>query len=201
MQPLIGSAIIELPGFGVPGRRGPASGPAALAAALLRRLDTLELRDVVLLGHSASCQIVAEAAAQDPDRIAGLVMVGPTTDPRAADWPTLATRWIRTAAWERPHQIPAVVAAYRRTGLGDMLRAMDAARRHRIDSTLASVRCPVLIIRGRHDRIAPADWVDALTGPAAGRRAVTLPAGAHMVPITAPALLAGEIAEFLAGRC
>jgi hypothetical protein len=31
-----------------------------------------------------------------------LVLVGPTTDPRAARWPALAVRWLRTAPWERP---------------------------------------------------------------------------------------------------
>jgi pimeloyl-ACP methyl ester carboxylesterase len=51
----------------------------------------------VLLGHSASCQIVVQAAVRDPHRVTALVLVGPTTDPRARSWLGLAGRWLRTA--------------------------------------------------------------------------------------------------------
>jgi pimeloyl-ACP methyl ester carboxylesterase len=78
-----------------------------------------------------------------------------------------------------------------------MARAMEAARRHRIDHAMEAVRCPVLVVRGRHDRIAPAAWAAALAELAARGRALTLPAGAHMVPITHPAPLAAEISAFL----
>jgi pimeloyl-ACP methyl ester carboxylesterase len=91
------------------------------------------------------------------------------------------------------------VRDYRHTGLGNMALAMDAARRHRIDQALRQVRCEVLVVRGRHDRIAPADWVTALAALARRGRAATLPGGAHMVPITHPVLLAAVVEEFLAG--
>jgi pimeloyl-ACP methyl ester carboxylesterase len=75
---------------------------------------------------------------------------------------------------------------------------MDRARRHRINSALAAVRCPTLILRGRHDRIAPRDWVDALAGGCPGARAETLAAGGHMIPLTHPGLTAAHIGRFLA---
>jgi pimeloyl-ACP methyl ester carboxylesterase len=62
------------------------------------------------------------------------------------------------------------------------------------------VTCRVLIVRGRHDRIAPADWVSTLTQIAPHGRAVTLPAGAHMVPITHPTALAAQIEAFHPNR-
>jgi pimeloyl-ACP methyl ester carboxylesterase len=144
-------------------------------------------REYVLVGHSSSCQIVAHAAALAPDRVVGLVLVGPTQDPRAAAWPRLAGRWIANAVHETPRQVPFVVPQYRRTTVRSMLRTMDTARHDRIDETLAAVRCPVLVVRGAHDRIAPEDWCRALAP------SVTLPRGAHMVPITDGDLLAGEV--------
>lgn len=194
LQPIVGSTVVALPGFGMPRRTGTVTDPVALAA---RLLDIVPEAPVVLLGHSASCQIVVEAALRAPARVVGMILVGPTTDPRAAGWSRLAVRWLRTAVWERPEQVPVLARDYRRTGFLGMGRAMDAARRHRIDHALATVSCPVLVVRGRHDRIAPADWTAALAKCAPQGHAVTLPAGAHMVPITHPTALAARIRTFL----
>ena len=161
-QQVVESAVVALPGYGLSSQLGVAMDPAALAGRLLEQLDTAQVRQAVLLGHSASCQIVVEAAVQDPARVVGVVLVGPTTDPRAVRWSSLAVRWLRTAVWEHPGQVPVLAHDYHQTGLVDMARAMDAARRHRIDRLLARVACPLLVVRGRHDRIAPADWVSTL---------------------------------------
>lgn len=186
--------VVLLPAFGCRAPRGTDATPASLANLLLTELPADR---AVLVGHSASCQVVTEVARRAPDRVAALVLVGPTTDPRAATWPALIRRWLRTAAHERPGQIPLLVDAYARTGLVSMARGMDAARQHRVDHTLAHVACPVLVVRGRNDAICPAGWAAALAATARHATAVTLPAGAHMVPITHPDALATRIAAFV----
>jgi sigma-B regulation protein RsbQ len=50
---------------------------------VLEVCEALDLRDVVLVGHSVSAMIGALAAIEQPDRFAGLVMVGPS--PRYLD--------------------------------------------------------------------------------------------------------------------
>jgi pimeloyl-ACP methyl ester carboxylesterase len=191
------SAVVELPGYGLPASRRTDLGPDDLARLLLTRLDESGVAPAVLLGHSASCQIVVQAAVRDPDRVTALVLVGPTTDPRARSWLGLAGRWLHTALWERPGQAPRLVRDYRRTGLVAMGRGMNAARRDRIDRGLAQVRCPVLVVRGCHDRIAPQDWTEALAAAAPHGQTWTLPLGAHMVPLTHPEELATGVRTFL----
>jgi pimeloyl-ACP methyl ester carboxylesterase len=155
-------------------------------------------RRVVVFGHSASCQIAAHVAAMNPTRVTGLVLVGPTTDPTAATWPRLIARWLATARHETPKQVPALLRQYRRTGLGAMRRAMDVARRDRIDDTLGHTPSRILVLRGRHDRICPPGWAAAVANSAgAGSRAVSLSAGGHMVPFTHAPLVAAEVAKFL----
>ena len=189
------ASVQPMAGYGAPARRGRDLSPAALADELLDLLPAG--RDpVVLGGHSASCQVVVRAAVAAPSRISGLVLVGPTTDPRAATWPRLAGRWLATARHEDPRQVPLLVRLYLRTGPGSMARAMDAARKERIEAALLGVRCRVLVLRGRHDRICSPGWGDVVAGAAATATTRSLAAGAHMVPITHPGLVAREIDDF-----
>ena len=190
----------HLPGFGLRATPEDDLTPSALGARLASTLQGLA-GPTVLLGHSASCQVVVHAAALVPDRVAAVVLVGPTTDPRAASWPRLVARWFRNVVWEPPWQVPLLARCYRVTGLGWMRRAMGAARRDDIRVNLAAVGCPVLVVRGPHDHISPADWArDLATIAPPGSRAVTLTYGAHMVPLTQGDLLAAAVTEFLDAR-
>lgn len=186
--------VLTLPGYGRPAD-GHDLRPRALAERLLDHAP--DAGRLVLAGHSASCQVVAHAAVLAPDRVAGLLLVGPTTDPRAATWPRLAGRWLRTAGHETPRQVPTLARQYHRTTLRSMARAMDEARSDRVDLTLARFAGRLLVVRGRHDRICPADWAAGLAATTAAGRAVTLSAGGHMVPLTHGGLVAPVVDALL----
>ena len=182
------SAVVTLPGFGEPAGDVDVS-PPVLAELLLSRLR--RAGPVVLAGHSAGCQVVAHAARIAPHLVTGLVLVGPTTDPRAASWRRLGARWVATVVHETPRQVPLLVSQYKQTGLRNMCRAMASARVDRIDVTLAQVACPVLVVRGSHDHISPDPWAHEL-----GTSTATVPGGAHMVPWSHGDETAAAIAQF-----
>src|SRR3712207_1001991 len=185
-----GITVLLLPGYGMLAGRDDDLAPATLARAVSERLGGAG--PTVLAGHSASCQVVAHAAARAGGAVTGLCLVGPTTDPRARGWTSLARRWLATARHEQLGQVPSLWRQYRRTTLRSMARAMNAARYDDIEDTLHRVDCPVLVVRGVHDRICPADWAARVGAP------VTLPVGGHMVPLTDGASVA-EVLEGLAG--
>ncbi|MDD7968295.1 alpha/beta fold hydrolase [Actinomycetospora lemnae] len=193
------TAVVALPAFGLRVPRGTRLDPPSLADRLVERLRDLATGPVVLCGHSASCQVVAEAARRHPAAVRGLVLVGPTTDPRAPTWPSLAGRWLRTAAHEDPRRVPGIVGQYVATRLSGFGRTMDAARRHDLRAALAGSRVPVLLVRGPHDRLAPAAWLAELAAVRAGITVVTTAHGAHMVPLTHPDELAGVCREQFPG--
>lgn len=203
VDPDFGDAqVVLLPGLGEPVGEGPVS-PAELAHELLRRCPVAPL---VLLGHSASCQVVAHAARLASERVRALVLVGPSTDPRGRSWPRLAARLLAVLPRESLWIVPSQVRQYLSTGLANMVQLMDVARRDRLDITLAGVRCPVLVVRGPSDRIVPEVWTDALArqavaggdGPPQLIRVTTLSRGAHMVTRTVPREVGEVIAHFLA---
>lgn len=194
-----GSVVLPLPVFGETGRGTRELGPHASAHRVVRRLTALGATRAVLVGHSASCQVAVEVARLRPDLVGGLVLLGPTTDPRGATWPRLISRFARTAVHETPRQIPVLAHSYPRTGIAAFVRAMNGARRHDIRAALAGVTVPVLVVTGPYDRIAPADWIAAVAAAAPDGRAVLLPIGAHMLPLTDPRPLVEVLEPFLRG--
>ena len=163
------------------------------AERLLRTLRAQRVGAVVLVGHSASCAVIAEAAARSRT-VVGLVLVGPVTDPRARTWPRMLAQWVRTARSERLREVPLLLPQYRRTGVVTMARGMDAVRRYPTDATLARLRVPVVVVRGAADRIAAADWSQHLTRLARGHLD-TVAGAAHMVPVTHPDAVVAAIVE------
>jgi pimeloyl-ACP methyl ester carboxylesterase len=172
------SDVVLLPGMGL---AGPVPGLDALAARLLGALGE---GPVVLIGHSQSCQVVAAAATDR--RVAAVVLLGPTTDPRLRSPTVLAWRWLRTAAREPWAQAPLVLSQWWRTGPRVMRALWRSTAPDRIDRRLAVVTVPVTVVRGTRDRLCPHDWAVSLAAAAPRGRLVEIPGAAHMTVQTHP---------------
>lgn len=185
--------VALLPSQGLPAPWGtdlsvPAQAERVRAAVARRWPQDVPL---VFVGHSAGCPVAVEVAAHWP-RVTGLVLVGPITEPTSRSWPRTAVRWLRTARHEQAWEVPQLVPQYARTGLGSLLRGMDAMRWYRTGQVLEQVTARVTVVRGEHDHIAPADWVARLT-TRPGARMVTVPGAGHMVPLTDPTAVADAV--------
>jgi pimeloyl-ACP methyl ester carboxylesterase len=186
----IGGTVVILPGMG---RRCAVGTLDELAGQLLAALGP---GPVVLIGHSQSSQVVVAAAERDR-RIVGVVLLGPTTDPRMRPLRVLAQRWLRTAVHERWWQLPLVLAQWLRTGPAAMSALWRQLAGDRIDEDLCRVAVPVVVVRGSRDALCPHDWAAHLAGRAPRGRLVELPGAAHMTPQTRPAELARLVADLL----
>lgn len=194
------SSVVRLPVLGTRPARGSRWDVERLAGELSQALDLVAgSGPVVLGGHSASGPVVVESARRDR-RVVGLLLVGPVTDPRARGWGRILLSWALTALRERLWEVPVLVPQYLRIGLvRTLLRGMDRIRWYDTAAALDTVDLPVTLVRGEHDHIAPAAWLDRLAAHG-GRRVVTVAGGAHMVTITHPAQVAGELSSLVA-RC
>jgi pimeloyl-ACP methyl ester carboxylesterase len=191
------TAVVALPAFGLRAEPGAALDPETSADDLARRLadhGVLAGGPVVLVGHSASCQVVAELARRHPHAVRGLVLVGPTADPRMSPRRHLVARWLRTAVHEDARRVPGMLRAYATTRLSGFAAALRAARRRDLRATLAASTVPVLLGRGPHDHLSPAVWLDDLARSRPGTEVATAPHGAHNLPLTRPADVARWVA-------
>jgi pimeloyl-ACP methyl ester carboxylesterase len=181
--------VVLLPGMGLP-----VLCPSldVLAGELLDRLDN---GPVVLVGHSQSCQVVVAAAQAGGSRIAAVVLLGPTTDPRLQRLPVLAWRWLRTAIGEPWWQVPLVLAQWWRTGPRAMVRLWRTASPDRIDRRLRDLDVPVIVVRGTRDALCAHDWAEHLAGAAPFGRLVEIPGAAHMTVHSRPDQVAAILRE------
>jgi pimeloyl-ACP methyl ester carboxylesterase len=175
----IPGTVVHLPGMGLRETVPPLE---TLAARLVAALGE---GPVLLVGHSQSCQVVAAAAQRDA-RVAGLVLLGPTTDPRLRRLGALARRWLATAVREPVRQVPLIVAQWLRTGPRAMGALWRWAAPDRIDDRLATVRVPVTVVRGTRDALCPHDWASQVASAAPAGRLVEIPGAAHMTVQTHP---------------
>ena len=183
------STIVLLPSMGQPAPRGTDLSIERQADRLLQSLP--KGATVILVGHSASCPVVVEAATRTDD-VVGLVLVGPVTDPATHTWPRMLSQWARTASHERPGEATSLVPQYRRTGVMSMLRGMNTTRHFRTDLALGRLDLPVEIVRGEKDRIASHEWSSVLRRASNGRLS-TVEGAAHMVPLTHPSAVTAAV--------
>jgi pimeloyl-ACP methyl ester carboxylesterase len=184
--------IVTLPGYGEPAPRGVDLSTSALAERLAVRIKE---SPAVLVGHSASCQIVVAAAVAHPELAKALVLVGPSGDRNISGWLALAARWSASAVWDPPRLVPTLARQYFRTGFPSMARAIAVAQHYDMAAALSELRAPTVVVRSKHDRLAPPQWVQQVADKAHGE-AWTLPSGSHL-----PVLTNGRELAALIRRC
>jgi sigma-B regulation protein RsbQ len=200
-----------------PGRHASLQGYAADVLDICRELD---LRETVFVGHSVSAMIGVLAAAQEPDRFARLVLVGPS--PRYVDdegyvggfsrediegllesldanylgWSSAMAPVIMGNA-ERPELAEELTNSFCRT---DPEIARSFARVTFLSDNrddLARVRIPALVLQCSDDVIAPPAVGEYVRSTLPDARLVQLEATGHCPNLSAPEETIAAIRAFL----
>lgn len=197
---------LDLPGHGRSGG-APLGSIAALAAWVPRALDALGIRRAVLIGHSMGALVALAAAAADPDRVGGLVLLGAALampvhpdllraaqagDPGAADF-------ILSWGFGRRAQLGGsrMPGLWMLGGGGQLLRQRGAAAALGVDLAACAaygggadaagrIACPALVVAGAQDRMTSSKGGRALAAAIAGCRFAEIPEAGHMMMIEQP---------------
>jgi len=187
---------------------------------VLEICEELDLRDVVFVGHSVSAMIGVLAAAREPDRFAGLVLVGPSPryvdDPpyrggfQAADIEELLESLDSNYLGWSAAMAPVIVGNPARPELGEELtnsfcRTDPTIARHfaRVTFTsdnredLAHVAVPCLVLQSREDVIAPLEVGEYMHARIPGSTLVVLDATGHCPNLSAPEQVVAAIRDWL----
>ncbi|CAL9499850.1 Sigma factor SigB regulation protein RsbQ [Actinosynnema sp. ALI-1.44] len=201
-------------------RYGRLDGYAEDVLELCRELD---LRDVVLVGHSVSAMVAVLAATREPDRFGRLVLVTPSPCylddgdyrggfSRADIDELLAALESNYLGWSAT-MAPVIMGNPDRPELGEELKnsfcrtdpaiARVFARATFLSDNradLARVTVPTLILQCAHDAIAPPEVGRFTHEQIPGSTLVTLDATGHCPQLSAPQATAEAILAFLSAR-
>jgi pimeloyl-ACP methyl ester carboxylesterase len=207
---------VDLPGHGRSGGE-PFSSVAATADWLLALLDALHVERAALVGHSMGALAVLDAAGRHPRRVGKLALLGPAAPMPVSDELLEAAKRDDHVAFELingwsfspgdqlgGNRVPGVWMT------GNALRLMERSRpgalcadllacHHYADglTAAAGVRCPVLVIVGQRDLMAPPKSAAALIATLGDKHVVTIPDCGHSLMAEAPDLVLDALREFL----
>jgi len=205
---------LDLEGSG----RSPSTGVlsiASFAADVTAMMDVLDISAAHFCGHSMGTIVCQHLAAQQPERVKSLALLGPLAEPpeparqairdraavaREKGMVPIADTLVEVAisAETRSHQ-PAAASFVR-----EILMRQDAegyartceALASATSADLASIRCSTLLITGDEDGVSPPPAVKALSGRIRGSRVVVLPGCGHWAPIEKPTQVNGTLLNF-----
>lgn len=214
-------------GWGSPAdwRAGIPYGSDAQAQMAVALLDEVGVQEAVLVGHSAGGALAMLAALDRPERVRALVLISPAVyggggnpalqwllgTPQMRRVGPLLVRRIGTAgldvirtAWHDPARIPdeawaGYTAPLSTENWDRALWELTVAGRSRdLETRLAELTLPVLVITGDDDRIVPTAQSIRLAGELPNAELLVIPACGHLAHEECPEPALEAIARFLA---
>jgi pimeloyl-ACP methyl ester carboxylesterase len=152
---------------------------------------------VPLVANSLGCQVSVELALRHPERVAALVLIGPTVDPRLRT-ALLQTRSFVLDGLREPFSLWWIIATdYARMGLLRFARTARAALRQPIEELLPRVEAPALVVRGDHDAFSSQEWCERAAELLPHGSLAVVDGGAHAVHYSDPVRVAALVRSFL----
>ena len=187
----------DLPGFGRSEAPSRALDVTQLARELLAWMDATGLQRPVLLGNSLGCQVIVALTVAAPERVAGLVLVGPTVDPQWRTFVRQVPRWLLEGTREPWSIFPILAVDYIRCGTRRFFATGRFALAYRLEDELPCVHAPALVVRGERDAFVSPAWAERVTNLLPHGELATIAGAPHAANYTAPDAVARLVRTFL----
>jgi len=205
------AVAIDLPGHG-DSTEAPLGSIAEQADWVASRIGAMATGAVAVVGHSMGSLIALTTAAEHPDLVDRLALVGTAT--RMAVSPGLLTaagtgdreavelamKWgFRSGVGSPKPWVKAVATTLMRSVASGVLASdLNACDRFSDAVTMAGrVRCPTLLLLGEHDVMTPPRAAARLAAVLADARVVIIPHAGHMLMLEQPQAVNDALAQFL----
>ena len=207
---------VDLPGHGRSGGEAPRS-VEAIADWIAALLDAASIPRAALVGHSLGSLAALECAARHPERVTHAALIGPAVPMAVSDMLLDAARnddhvafemingWSYSVRKQRGgNQVPGMwmtgnaMRLMERTPPGVLHRALVACNTYANGiAAAAATRCPVLLILGTRDLMAPLRSTNELIATLPRARVVKLPGAGHAMMAEEPDAVLDALRAFL----
>jgi 2-hydroxy-6-oxonona-2,4-dienedioate hydrolase len=179
--------IPDLPGYGKSDKPREVLDVPRLADALHAYVEAAGLGRVVLLGNSFGCQIAVDYAARYPERVARVVLAGPTVEPSQRTLAKVVPYWLVNLRGEPPSLWLVCFRDFLDMGPRRLIGTFQHMLADRIEDKLPRVLAPTLVVRGQHDTTVPRHWALEMVRLLPHGLLTEVPGAAHTVNFNAPA--------------
>jgi pimeloyl-ACP methyl ester carboxylesterase len=189
--------VPDLPGWGRSERPSRALGVGG-AADVLGELVRRRCRGAVsIVANSFGCQVALMLAQRCPELVGPLILVGPTVDPRYRSWSVHVVRLAVDSLREPPALWRILFADYARMGFRRVAATAQAALEDRPEDLVATVRRPILVVRGERDAICTLEWAAECASRARRGSFAPVAGAAHAAHFSHPLVVARLVESFL----
>lgn len=122
---------------------------------------------------------------------------GATAPPEERTWFRQALRWRQNQPFNPPSLGPVTWGDYRKCGWRRLFQTFHYSLRDPVETKLASVACPTLVVRGELDPICRRPWAEEVTRRLPRGQLAEISGVAHTLVYTSPVELAAAIRPFL----
>lgn len=201
------TVVFDHRGTGATVNRSPRITFEHLVGDLFLVLDVLQIDRCVPAGESAGCMVVLEAALRQPQRFAGLVLIGARTSgaptPQSdrllqgcrADFPATMSAFVDACVPEEdcaPERAWGKKIVMRSTAK-DAAELMECLQDIDFATQLPRITTPTLVLHGSRDAIAPLATAKALADNLAQAELAVAEGAGHVPTVTRPQWVADQI--------
>jgi pimeloyl-ACP methyl ester carboxylesterase len=180
-------------------------------------LDTLQLQQAAVVGHSLGSLVALDCAARHPDRVRSIALIGCTTpmtvadailDAAAAD-DHAAFNMLTEYGYSKRHlyggnsnpgmwMVGSTLRLFERSRPGVLHADLKACNNYQAGlARAATVKCPVLVVSGEGDRLTPVRTTQPLLDALPAPRVRILKGAGHTLTVEAPNALLDALREVL----
>jgi len=189
--------IIDLPGYGKTPKPSAPLNVAQLAQVLQTYLSTTGLVNMVIVGQSMGCQIVAHTIKLSPSLFSKALLLAPTVNSKERTVFMQALRLWQDTFRETIKVNSIVFINYARMGMRRFLVTSKYMVDDHIEDTVSDISLPILYVSGSRDVIAPTLWTTYLAGITKKGSSIEINAAPHLLQYQKPDELVSITREFI----
>jgi pimeloyl-ACP methyl ester carboxylesterase len=150
------------------------------------------------IGNSMGCELIITLGATHPDRVARVILQGPSVDPPARSYDGMAGRLMKNMIKERSSALNEIAREdYAKATVARAVKTAYMTFRDEPEKKLPKITAPVLVVRGGNDPVISPEWAEHCSKIAPNGRLIVVPGYCHTMHFMAPDVFVDTIRPFL----